>query len=138
MMKNRPLHQRTLDVAEGILHPREQGYRWKPLQSCLAACSLWYTTVSTASSSRVISRYSPGKRISSISFVTCTASTLCYVGFDTYGGEFAVLFAKGDGSLQCHRDAQPRSLDSCLCHIGARCLPSCCPALCTELRCSEA
>src|SRR2546429_5005865 len=24
MMKNRPLHQRTLDVAEGILHPREQ------------------------------------------------------------------------------------------------------------------
>src|SRR5256884_3945191 len=43
--------QRTLDVAEGILHPREQGYRWKPLQSCLAACSLWYTTVSTASSS---------------------------------------------------------------------------------------
>src|SRR5205809_5936832 len=73
-MKNRPLHQRTLDVAEGILHPREQGYRWKPLQSCLAACSLWYTTVSTASSSRVISRYSPGKRISSISFATCTAS----------------------------------------------------------------
>src|SRR5207253_9455799 len=68
MMKNRPLHQRTLDVAEGILHPREQGYRWKPLQSCLAACSLWYTTVSTASSSRVISRYSPGKRISSIFF----------------------------------------------------------------------
>jgi len=24
MMKNRPLHQRALDVAEGILHPREQ------------------------------------------------------------------------------------------------------------------
>src|SRR5438045_2949770 len=24
MMKNRALHQRTLDVAEGILHPREQ------------------------------------------------------------------------------------------------------------------
>ena len=24
MMKNRPLHQRTLDVAEGILHPGEQ------------------------------------------------------------------------------------------------------------------
>src|SRR5207237_3909577 len=24
MMKNRPLHQRTLDVAEGIFHPRQQ------------------------------------------------------------------------------------------------------------------